>query len=153
MSDGHRVLRLWLRSETDGPMLPRDSIDAVAGAGLVGDHTLGRLRHVTIVFEDDWRAAAATRGKDDVDPAGRRANVLVSGGAGARFVGSTIRLGDVRIVVKGVTAPCPVMDRAAPGMQEALKEGGRGGVWGRIVTGGAIRVGDELTVESGASAR
>ncbi len=152
MSDAHRVLRLWVRSETDGPMLPRDSIDAVAGAGLVGDHALGRLRHVSIVFEDDWNAAAATLGEGAVDPTGRRANVLVSGGRGARFVGSTIRVGAVVVDVKGVLAPCPVMDRAAPGMQEALKPEGRGGVWGRVVGGGAIRVGDELTVESGAAA-
>jgi MOSC domain-containing protein YiiM len=134
-------------------MLERQSLDAVAGAGIVGDHTLGRLRHVTIVFEADWRAAAATLGKDDLDPAGRRANVLVSGRGDPGLVGATIRLGDVRVDVKGVTAPCPVMDRAAPGMHEALKPDGRGGVWGRIVAGGAIRVGDELTVESGAKAR
>jgi MOSC domain-containing protein YiiM len=151
MSDAHRVLRLWLRSETGGPMIPSESIEAVAGAGLVGDHTLGRLRHVTIVFENDWNAAAATLGRTDVDPVGRRANVLVSGGGGARLVGATIRLGAVRVEVKGVTSPCPVMDRAAPGMQAALKPEGRGGVWGRIVAGGAVRVGDELTVESGAA--
>jgi len=135
-------------------MIPATTLETVAGAGVVGDHTLGRMRHLTIVFEDDWRAAAADLGRDDVDPVGRRANVLVSGtGDGGALVGSTIRVGAVVVEVKGVTAPCPVMDRAAQGMQETLKSDARGGVWGRIVAGGAIRVGDALTVESGASAR
>ena len=150
MSDGHRVLRLWLRSEPGGPMVAQESLEAVAGAGLVGDHTLGRLRHVTIVFEDDWNAAAATLGRD-VDPAGRRANVLVSGGGGGRFIGTVIRIGDVRLDVKGEIAPCSVMDRAARGMKDALKADCRAGVWGRVAAGGAIHLGDELTVESGAA--
>jgi MOSC domain-containing protein YiiM len=150
MSDQRRVLRVWLRSEPGGAMLARDSLEAVADAGLVGDHTYGRLRHVTIVFEDDWRAAAATLGLRDLDPAGRRANVLVSGRGDAALVGSTIRVGAVSVAVKGVTAPCPQMDRAAPGMKDALEPDGRGGVWGRVVTGGTIRPGDALTVESSA---
>jgi MOSC domain-containing protein YiiM len=79
-----------------------------------------------------------------VDPAGRRANVLLSGGGGAGLVGSTVRIGGVEIEVKGITQPCPVMDQAAPGMQAALKPGGLAGVWGRIVEGGEIHPGDEL---------
>ncbi len=144
----HRVLSLWLRPVAGAAVVPADAIDAEAGRGLAGDHTFGRMRHVTIVFEDDWRAAAATLGRT-VDPAGRRANVLVSGGGGARFVGATIRIGDVEVEVKGITQPCPVMDEAAPGMQAALKPGGLAGVWGRVVRGGTIRPGDELVEAQG----
>jgi MOSC domain-containing protein YiiM len=147
MSDlDHRVLRLWRRETAGGPMIELDALDAVESGGILGDHTFGRLRHVTIVFEDDWNAAAATLSRD-VDPAGRRANVLVSGSQGARFVGGVVRIGPVRVEVKGITAPCPVMDKAAPGMQQALEPDGRAGVWGRVVAGGRIAVGDELTAE------
>jgi MOSC domain-containing protein YiiM len=123
------------------------SLYAVTDRGITGDHTFGRMRHVTLVFEDDWNAAAAALGVA-VDPSGRRANVLLSGGGGARLVGSTIRVGAVQIDVKGVTQPCPVMDKAAPGMQEALKPGGLAGVWGRIAEGGTIHPGDALVVET-----
>ena len=140
----HRVLRLWLRPLAGGPMVPAASLEAVEGEGLQGDHTFGRMRHVTLVFEDDWNAAAGSIGRE-VDPAGRRANVLLSGGGGARFVGQTLRIGAVTVHVRGITQPCPVMDEAAAGMQEALRPDGRAGVWGRIVGGGAIRQGDELT--------
>ena len=55
-----------------------------------------------------------------MDPAGRRANVLVSGGQGPRFVGQIIRLGPARIEIKGITEPCPVMEQAAKGLRDAV---------------------------------
>jgi MOSC domain-containing protein YiiM len=146
MPEIHRVLRLWIRQSPGGPMAPREALDAVAGSGIVGDHTHGRLRHVTLVFQDDWNAAAATLGLA-VDPAGRRANVLLSGGGGSELVGRRVRIGDVVVDVQGITSPCPVMDKAAPGMQAALRPDGRAGVWGRIVTGGTLRPGDALAIE------
>ncbi len=143
ISQAHRVVNLWIRPSEGAPLEPRSDLDLVSGEGIRGDHAFGRMRHVTIVFADDWRAAATSIGRD-VDPIGRRANVLVSGAGGARFVGRTIRLGGATIEVKGITRPCPVMDRAAPGMMNALKPDGRSGVWGRVVAGAIVRVGDEL---------
>jgi len=84
------------------PLEPRPALEIEAGSGIAGDHSFGRLRHVTIVFEDDWNAAAAAIGRA-VDPIGRRANVLVSGGNGSRFVGTTVRLGPAVIEIKGIT--------------------------------------------------
>lgn len=139
----HKVLKLWIRPADGCPLEERDALTVESGRGIVGDHTFGRLRHVTLVFEDDWNAAARAIGKD-VDPIGRRANVLVSGGGGVRYLGSTIRLGDVTLEIKGITEPCPVMDRAAPGMTEALKPEGRAGIWGRAVRGGTVRCNDSL---------
>lgn len=132
-------------------MEPRATLDAVADSGISGDHTFGRLRHVTLIFEDDWNAAAATLGLT-VDPAGRRANVLFSGGGGRDLVGRRVRVGEVVVDVKGITSPCPVMEKAAPGMMAALKPDGRAGVWGRIVTGGTLRPGDALAAETDGAA-
>jgi MOSC domain-containing protein YiiM len=124
-------------------MEPQDSLELTAGKGIVGDHTFGRMRHVTIVFEDDWNAAAAVLGRS-VDPAGRRANVLVSGGQGPRLVGQTLRLGSTLIEIKGITQPCPVMEQAAVGMAEALRPEGRAGVWGRVLESGRVALSDAL---------
>src|SRR5215813_9690286 len=139
----HRILKLWSRPIAGGPMVERERLEVLAGRGVVGDHTFGHMRHVTLVFVDDWNAAAAELGVP-VDPAGRRANVLLSGGRGARFVGETVRLGDVELEIKGITTPCPVMDKAAPGMRVALQPEGRAGVWGRVLAGGTLRPGDAL---------
>jgi len=139
----HRVLKLWYRPVAGGPMVERERLEVEAGHGVVGDHTFGHMRHVTLVFIDDWNAAAAELGLQ-VDPAGRRANVLLSGGRGLRFVGRTVRLGAIELEVKGITAPCPVMDKAAPGMKLALQPEGRAGVWARVLSGGTLRPGDTL---------
>lgn len=141
--DGHEVRQLWVRPRAGGPMQARDVLDLVTGQGVTGDHTLGRMRHVTIVFEDDWNAASAQLGRT-VAPSGRRANVLVSGGQGGRWIGRSVRLGDAVLEIKGETKPCPVMDQAAVGMREALVPHQRAGIWGRVIDGGAVRPGDTL---------
>ncbi|MCP3979168.1 MAG: MOSC domain-containing protein [bacterium] len=140
----HRVLKLWIRPIEGAALEERDSLEVVEGEGIVGDHTQGRLRHVTLVFEDDWAEATRDLGHD-VDPVARRANVLLRGGNGGRLVGTTIELGGVELEIKGTVPPCPVMDTAAPGLQEALKPGARAGIWGRAKTTGTIRVGDAIT--------
>ena len=142
-----RVLKLWVRPSAGAALEEREALEVERDRGIVGDHTLGRPRHVTIVFEDDWNRAAAEVGRE-LDPIGRRANVLVSGGDGIGRVKSTIRLGQVRLEIKGVTAPCDVMDQVAPGMWQALGSEGRSGIWGHAVEGGVIRVGDPLIAEA-----
>lgn len=142
----HVVRQLWIRAREGGPMEPRERLELVADQGIRDDHTFGRMRHVTIVFEDDWKAATDQLGRD-VDPAGRRANVLISGGGGGALIGSTIRLGPALVRIKGETVPCPVMDQAAEGLREALAPDTRAGVWGRVVEGGELAIGDGLTVE------
>lgn len=145
MSPMHRVLRLWVRPKTDAPLAVQESLEAVEGQGIRGDHAFGRMRHVTLLCEDDWNAAASELGLA-VDPAGRRANVLLSGGGAAELIGKTVRIGGALVEVRGEVAPCPVMEKAAPGMQKALEPGVRAGVWGRIREGGVIRPGDGVTV-------
>jgi len=143
----HTVLMLWIRAREGAALEPRDKLVVDAGRGIQGDHSYQRLRHVTIVFEDDWNAATAALGRP-VDPVARRANVLVSGADGARFVGRTIRLGPLLVEVKGITRPCPVMDQAAAGLQEALRPDGRSGIWGRVLEGGELVPGDGLQLAS-----
>ncbi|MCE9637968.1 MAG: MOSC domain-containing protein [Planctomycetes bacterium] len=142
----HRVLRMWVRPEMDAATVERTALTLVPGHGIDGDHSYDGRRHVTIIFQDDWAAALRDHGRD-VDPQARRANVLVTGGNGQRFVGQTVRLGGALVEVKGIVNPCPVMDKASNGLQAALAPQGRGGVWGRIVEGATLRPGDELLPE------
>lgn len=139
----HSVLRLWVRPEPEKPLVEVPSLRLVAGSGVEGDHAFGRMRHVTIVFADDWAAATRVLGRD-VDPSARRANVLVAGGGGVSWIGRRVRLGTSVVEIKGIVSPCPVMDAAAQGLQEALRPDGRAGVWGRVVEDGDLVPGDEL---------
>ena len=149
----HVVRRLWIRPAPGPAGLPlaQPSLTLEAGQGVVGDHTHGRMRHITLIFEDDWAAACRELGQD-VDPAARRANVLLSGGGGGRLIGRIVRLGSVRVEVKQETKPCHVMDAAAQGLKAALAPDVRAGVWGRVLAGGVLAPGAVLTIEGEASA-
>ena len=145
----HRVLRLWVRraeaaTPDEQPALTLIAAEGRDGRGGVeGDHKLGAKRHVTLIFEDDWNEATAELGHD-VDPAGRRANVLLSGGDGGALIGTTVHIGETVIDIRSETAPCDIMNQAADGLEDALKPNCRAGVWGVIRTGGTLRVGDAL---------
>ncbi len=131
-------------------MVPQDELLLHAGRGVEGDHACGGKRHVTLVFEDDWRAATAVLGRS-VDPAGRRANVLVSGGGASRLVGRRLRVGEALVEIHDITRPCEVMEQAATGLRDALEPDGRGGVWGRVLEGGRVRPGSPLVEVEGAT--
>lgn len=137
-----RVLRLWYRPTPGAAPVEVQSLELIAGEGVELDHKKGSKRHVTLVFEDDWNEAAAELGAPAIDPVGRRANVLLSGGGGESWIGRWGRLGPALLGVKGQTAPCSVMDEFYPGLQEALRPRVRAGVWGRVHEGGTLRVGD-----------
>ena len=139
----HEVIRLWVRPAKGATPEDRDRLDLEAGRGVVGDHKLGGKRHLTVIFEDDWADATRDVGVA-VDPAERRANVLVTGGDGQRLVGRTIRIGETELEVRGITLPCERMDRAEPGLRKAMEPDGRGGVWGVVTAGGTIGIGDML---------
>ena len=141
----HTIERLWTRPRERNAMEEQASLELIEGKGVVGDHAFGRMRHVTLIFADDWAAACHELGVD-VDPSARRANVLLSGGNGGELIGKTVRIGEAVVRVRAETAPCPVMDRAAQGLQDALKPDQRGGVWGRVEVGAVIRPGDTLEI-------
>jgi len=138
-----RILRLWTRAASRAPVEDRDELELTAGEGVVGDHTCGSKRHVTLLFEDDWRAATTALGRP-VDASARRANVLLSGGGGLAWIGRRMRLGGTVLEIRGETKPCFVMDRAAEGLKDALVPGGRAGVWGVILEGGRVAPGDSV---------
>ena len=82
----------------------------------------------------------------EIDPGGRRANVVVRGVALKESIRGGLRIGDCLIRVAGETRPCRLMDDVAVGLQKALDPDCRGGVYGRILVGGEITVGDQVQV-------
>ena len=140
----NHVLRLWVRPEKRGEMVERDALTLRAGEGVEGDHQLGGRRHVTLVFEDEWAAALRDLGRE-VGPEARRANVFLSGAGGETLLGRRVRLGGAEIEIRGVVAPCHRMDEAAAGLKDALAPDARGGLWGVVLAGGPVNLGDPLT--------
>jgi MOSC domain-containing protein YiiM len=120
-----------------------ESVEAEAGAGLVGDRYHGsKHRHVTVQSATDLAAAAEALGRP-VDPGLTRRNVTISGGDIPTKPGTRITIGDVDLEVVRVAAPCRLLDdNLGPGAARALHA--RAGTVFRLLTSGTIRVGDEV---------
>jgi MOSC domain-containing protein YiiM len=135
------IVSIWIKRAHRGVMDGVDNALAVAGRGLVGNADQGGKRQVTIIDEAAWRDAAAEAGAE-VDPSKRRANVMVRGIALAESRERLLRLGGCVIRIRGETCPCERMEEAQPGLRQALRTAWRGGVFGEIIEGGPLRVGD-----------
>ena len=129
-------------------MDPASELEMVAGSGIQGNADRGGARQVTVIREEDFAEVERELGRP-VDPAVRRANVLVRGVELRGSRGKVLRVGPCRILIGGETVPCERMDEAVPGLREALRPGWRGGCYGRVLTGGRVRVGDEAHLEEG----
>jgi MOSC domain-containing protein YiiM len=145
MGEG-RLEAIWLKRVRRGPMDPATRATVVAGRGLAGNADQGGRRQVTILVREGWEAALREVGAV-VDPSRRRANLLVSGLDLERAAGALLRVGGCVVRVRGETTPCERMDEAWPGLADALRPRWRAGVFGEVIEGGEIRVGDPVVLE------
>lgn len=140
------VEALWLKRSHGGVMDQRSEATFVAGRGIEGNTNHSSTRQVTIIAREAWAAAERDLGAQ-VDPGGRRANVMVSGVELARSRGKVLRLGATRIKILGETRPCEQMDDAHEGLRMALDPDWRAGVFGQVLDDGVVSVGDPVAWE------
>ena len=144
---GHRlnmpgqIEAIWIKRAHRGVMDAVQSASLVAGQGIVGNVDRSRRRQVTLHEAESW-AACMRELNASKDPAGRRANILLSGVALAHTRGRVLSIGEVTLVIGGELTPCERMEDVTPGLQAALRPDWRGGAFAQVLTGGLIRVGD-----------
>ncbi|QYG95333.1 MOSC domain-containing protein [Iamia sp. SCSIO 61187] len=143
-----RVDWIGLRPDRGAPVEVVDHVEAEVGSGLRGDRWTPRrggqgTRQVTLVQAEHLPVVAALVGRDAVDPALLRRNLVVSGINLTALVGAQIRVGATVLELTGPCTPCSKMEAAlGPGGYNALR--GHGGWNARVLRGGAIAVGDEV---------
>lgn len=142
MNQAGRIEALWVKRAHKGPMDATDTLRLVAGEGVAGSADRSRTRQVTVIEAETFERVGAELGMA-VDPAVRRANVLVSGIELEGRRRHRLHLGSCVIEVVGETRPCERMDEAVPGLQAALSNHWGGGAYGRVLVGGEVQVGDE----------
>ena len=142
-----RVEAIWLKRAHRGPMDTVSSATAVEGQGLQGSVDRSRRRQISIMDLSAWRAALDEIG-GDADPSRRRANVLLSGIDLEQTRSRVLLLGrDARIAIGGELTPCERLDEVIDGLRAAMRPHWRGGVFGQVLSGGEIRVGDPAAWE------
>lgn len=141
-----RVEALWVKRAHRGPMDDAREVTLVEGKGVLGSADRSRTRQVTIISDERWARVETALGWLP-DPSVRRANVLVRGVTLALRRGDVLCLGEARVRIKGETRPCERMDEAAAGLRLALGADLGGGLYGEVLTGGVVRVGDPVRWE------
>lgn len=122
-----------------------DDVEAIAGAGLVGDRYKGGSgkRSVTLLQAEHLPVIAALAGKVLIPPLLLRRNLLVSGIPLIALKGRQFMIGDVVLEGTGPCDPCSRMEEAlGAGGYNAMR--GMGGLCARILGSGTLRVGQAV---------
>ena len=136
-----RLVGMWIKPARRQPMRAVEQATLVTNRGIVGNANQNGRRQVTVISQERWARAAQELGAP-VDPELRRANFMVSGINLEQTRGHLLRIGEALIEIWGETRPCRLMDEQHEGLQDALDADWGGGVFGRILEGGTVQLGD-----------
>ncbi|MBI4421068.1 MAG: MOSC domain-containing protein [Gemmatimonadetes bacterium] len=137
-----RLEALWIKRAHRGPMDPVPKAELVTDQGIVGNADKTRRRQVTLIEREVWDELMSRLGAR-LDPATRRANLMLSSIRLAETRDRILAVGPCRIRILGEVKPCERMEEALPGLEAAMYFGWRGGAFGEVVLGGMVAVGDE----------
>ena len=155
MPNNGSVHSIHITTVAGEPTIGVDEALAVAGKGLEGDRyfhgkgswssTPGTGRQVTLI-ELETIEALERDYKYLIEPGQARRNIVTRGVALNHLVGREFSAGEVRLRGMRLNEPC---NHLASLTDEKVKQGlvHRGGLRADIVSGGVIRVGDEVRLE------
>ncbi len=141
-----RLEAIWIKRAHGGPMDPVQSAAAVENAGLDGNADRGGWRQVTLIEKEVFDRISEVRG-EVVDPSVRRANFLLSGIRLEQTRDRVLRVGDLRIEIRGETRPCELMNAQHDGLREALEPHWCAGAFGVVLGDATASVGDAVSWE------
>ncbi len=125
-----------------------DNAQISVSNGILGDFRGSQLgRQITILSQSAWQKACAEVDAD-LPWTTRRANLLVDQVEfDESFIGKTVRIGEVELVVTEETNPCSMMDAQHQGLTAALTPEWRGGICCNVVKPGQIAIDDPVEFE------
>lgn len=138
----------WIGLRPARRVLPLEvnHVEVIADHGLAGDRkalNAGGKRQVTLIQREHLDAVAQLLGRDAVDPALLRRNLVVSGINLLALHDETFDIGGVLFEGTGLCEPCSRMEEnLGIGGYNAMR--GHGGITARVISGGVIRVGDAV---------
>lgn len=142
-----RLEAIWIKRAHRGPMDEVHEATMVASQGIEGNVDRSRRRQVTVIEREVWERLTKELGVD-APPAGRRANLMISGVQLANTRGQVLRVGGVRLAIGGETTPCERMDEVAAGLRDLMRPDWGGGVFAQVLDDGIVTVGDTVTLDS-----
>jgi MOSC domain-containing protein YiiM len=139
------VVGLAVRPGMNKPMCVLDQIVVTVEDAVVEDYGKSLKRGITLLSSMQWQQVQDELGAE-LPWHLRRANVLIEAKSLVHLIGKTICIGDVQVAITTETDPCSLMETLHSGLEAALTPDCRGGVYGKVVKGGAIKIGDVVTL-------
>jgi MOSC domain-containing protein YiiM len=137
------VIWIGLRPARRQPVRPVTHAELDPDGGLIGDHGHSGTRQVTLMQAEHLTAIAAYLGRESIDPALLRRNILVRGINLHALKDRCFRLGSALLLTTGECHPCSRMEEnLGCGGYNAVR--GHGGITARVVTAGQVSLGDPL---------
>ncbi|MGK0361819.1 MAG: MOSC domain-containing protein YiiM [Bradymonadia bacterium] len=143
-----RITWIGLRPDRTTPMQSVSSVEVALKGGLVGDRYGAKngRRAVSFIDADHVPLIAKRMGIESLQPATLRRNIVVEGINLLALKGTRFRVGEVLFEYTVQAHPCSKMEKAlGPGGWNAMR--GHGGILGRVIEAGTMRVGDAVVFE------
>jgi MOSC domain-containing protein YiiM len=147
-----RLVDIFVAEAAGSPMQRCTAVECVVGKGLRGDRYASGTGHwiktdgceVTLVTVDDLQRANR-RGTQSFDQGEHRRNLVIEGIPLDAIRNRQLAIGDVTLAFHRLRPPCGYLDRLLQaGAGKALGRGA--GIGLKVLTGGEIRVGDDVRV-------
>ena len=140
---------IGVRPERKAPLAALTRVEALAGRGLSGDHraqkTPGSGRQVTVISREFIGQISHFLGRDHIEPALLRRNLVVSGINLNALRYQRFAIGGALFEAGALCHPCSRME-AALGRGGVAAMLGHGGLCCRILRSGEIALGDRVEV-------
>ena len=138
---------IGLRTERKGEVLEVNQVQALAGLGLEGDRrcqgTPGSARQVTLISREYLGQIAHFLGREKINPADLRRNLVVSGINLSALRHQQFQIGSALFEATALCHPCSRMEQVlgTGGVAAML---GHGGLCAKILESGTLSVGDPV---------
>lgn len=143
-----KITWIGLRPERRKDMLVVRSAKAIVGQGLDGDRFTSKTqgkRQVTLIQAEHIKAIASYLGREEIDPALFRRNLVTQGINLLALKNKKFYAGDALLEYSGECHPCSRMEgNLGTGGYNAVR--GHGGITARVIDEGVISVGDVVQV-------
>lgn len=139
------VQKITVRTERRGDVLEKESVQAIEGTGLEGDHykKVDGNRQVTLIQSEHLDVIGSILGKDGIDVKLTRRNIVVKGINLISLKNQQFQIGEAILEGTGECHPCSRMEENfGAGGYNAMR--GHGGLTARVIKGGLITKGDKV---------
>ena len=113
------------------------------GIGYDSRGAMQNNRQITVMTKENWEIICAEL-KCEIPWTTRRANILIEGLDLTNTTGRHLQIGDFCLEITGEMHPCNRMDEQFDGLTNALTPNWRGGVTGKLIREGDIKLGDRV---------